>query len=191
MTTPTMIDLVQNHLFLQDVEHRAKIAAAKTNFEYLLAVGVITTCDDEMDRAMRYSYIEEQRKLAGVSHNLFEAALDFARMADSLISSWLSIGMSGETPAEHWVRVREAFAKAEPAVAPGKKKACKHNETRTARGIISTYSRDPLLSQYTCCRCGTVVTVSTKRAEPTPAAVEALALFDRFANVNPNIDPEA
>jgi len=181
MTTTTMIEHVQQALDASEAKRKAKFDAAKNNTERLMALGVIISCDDAQDNAYRWSYMQEQSKLAGVSPALFEDASDFAHLADSIIEQWKSIAENGEMPEEFGARVAEAAAKV-VKVAEGMKKPCTHKSTSKAQGLIRSDDRDRDHARFICCRCGSEIRVSIEPPIRTAAAAEATALYTQFNN---------
>lgn len=159
---------------LDENRRRDRFARARSSQERLFHLGVLTTCDDEMERAYQWAHAEEQAKLAGVSTPAMRDALDYCRAADGIVEFLARVYGSGETDAEFLARVRVAADSVTDRIAPGSKKSCRHNDTKTARGMMQIDKADwQVTTRYVCCRCGAEVQLSARPTSPTPNAIEA------------------
>lgn len=178
-TGDEMADLVAERLAAVETARRARFEKARTNTERLMELGVIITCDDERDAYYIGKHRSEQAKLAGVTERLYTRADEFARIAEGIVDEARRIASQNETDEEHSARVEEAAAKSEHPVAPGMKKPCRHNATKTARGLTFAGERDGK-ERWICARCKTEFTIPAKPALPTAAAQQAATLVARF-----------
>lgn len=183
-----MIALVEKRL--EDIEtlRRAKIAGAKTNLEQLMAQGVVITCDDAFDNAMRDQGVTERAKAAGVSFQLMDEALDFCRLADGIIDGFRRIARQGESDEERAARFRAAEAALPETFQKGKKKACRHNGTQRERGWMACGSIGPAIVptiRHVCCRCGAELLFPDRPGTVSQAAKEARHLVELLSNDEP------
>ncbi len=151
------------------------LAKAKTNFDALLAMGVITTCDDEMDRAMFYQNCQETAKCEGITHNearerLLQSSAEFS--VRRTLENW---ARAGETDAEQGGRVRAAKVRAPLGLRErrdGTQTTCTHKDTKKERGWMYTGRG------YACCRCGVRIAVADypdTRSEQADVALTILS----------------
>ena len=164
-----------NSAIAEDAE-RTKWAAAKSNEERLMLAGVLISCDDAHDNAMRHMGITERAGWAGVSFKLMEQALDYCNAADAVVGELNYTAHLGETNEEFAARFDEAVAALPATFAKGAKRPCKHQHTKSARGWIS-YNRN----NYICCRCGAKLDLP-ERSTPTASARDALSLAVFLSN---------
>lgn len=165
------IDLVNQSVDASMAARKAQYESAKTNTERLMVAGVIVTCDDAQDNAMRWQYCSDIAKEAGVNSCLVSAASDFSRIYDSIVDQLKYIVSQNETPEEFGARVSAAAAKVE-GKREGAKRTCKHNTTKKDTGLMRVQRTSDGI-EYVCCRCGARFVVSAQATEPTPAAEAA------------------
>lgn len=178
----TMLSLVTQRLEHAEQLRLERIHGAKTNLQYLMAAGVVISCDDAQDNAYRWRHHEDIAKAAGVSHALVEAAAEYAQIADGIIAELKRTAEQGETSEEHGARVRAAAAE-QVGFQKGKKKPCRHNETKRERGLMRMGSNALGGQRWGCCRCGVTFEVPDRPATPTDEARRAATLYARLANV--------
>lgn len=179
-----MIALVQQSIDAAEAKRVARIQAAKTNMEYLIAAGVIVTCDDEYEKAMIWEGMKEGAKQAGVSVDLYTAAHDFARIANNIVADARSVVEHGETTEEFAARVQAAADASAHPVPAGKKRPCRHNDTKKEQGLVdwrtTHLDREVGVIRYTCWRCGTEFLVTERAPHWTEAAFRAQDIVHAF-----------
>jgi len=194
LSTDTLTDVVRKMEEAEDAARRAAFDHAKTNVGRLIAAGVITTCDDEYERAQAAAGVEvralaagrpvaEQAKLERDHRELHEARAFLGRVVEL-----------GETPAERAARRGVILAAARnPGAKPGRR--CSHRTTRHAQGwaVVDAsekgtrwidaedveHTTPPHPDGVLCYRCGAFVsdTDLTRTGDPTDAAKAAAAIL--------------
>jgi hypothetical protein len=179
----TIQDTVQSLVVkLRDdrIENRqAAINGAKTNMGKLIAAGVITTCDDEMNAAFKYDWIQREAAKAGISCQEMERIDNQNRDEAAVIHLLQGIVLQGETHAERTLRLQEATDALTGWVMENGKK-CKHKHTKKEWGMTRRLMAE---DTYLCHRCGATMTFSDVRAIPTETAQIAGIIL---ANANLN-----
>lgn len=173
---------------------RDAIANAKTTMAYLMAAGVIVSCDDEYERAMIHAGREERAKAAGRSFRDQEELEESHRKLHNARAYCGRVMLAGEAPHEARVRREAILAKAEGTMDNGKR--CKHRETRQHRGWMHvpainkdfTWTDEAGVERVTkahpdgmiCCRCGAFVSDAdlARTGEPTDEAKAAAAILE-------------
>lgn len=156
----------------QEAARTAAIKGAKTNLQYLMAAGVIVTCDDELNAHYRWEAECARAKKDGVSITEARARMEQERAEDTVRSTLIRAAREQETPNEQSLRVQQFLAAVEGYMPSGRR--CKHNSTKRERGWIYG-GNGPW--DYICCRCGVRVSVPliTQPTEQALIAAQILA----------------
>lgn len=169
-------------------EHReaarlARFEAARTTTGKLLAVGVLTTADDEMEASFAYERRSTMAKARGVPMTQIEDE-DRQRRAIRNIQAYLRAAtLHGETEAERSERIRAAH-EAAVGFRPGSGRRCTHQPTKQKPGWVSKYGGYNLYATnehgdmvHVCTHCGVTVTLPGKPPTPTADAARAAGLL--------------
>lgn len=157
---------------------------AKSNVGRLLALGVLITCDDEFDRAMRYEYETRVMKDYGVDRAAAADMIDLGQAKLKVVRNLAGVVTDGETPAERQARHRAVTATLEGETPDGR--ICRHRTTKRETGVyflgyFGTESGEHV-ARYACGRCNArPVAVSERPPERTSAANEASDLLRELA----------
>jgi hypothetical protein len=187
--TNLMNALIQGHLDAVETARKARFDKSKSQTEKLLILGVLTTPDDEMDRAYWHAHVVEQAKLAGVSHAAMADALEYVRLADAIADDLRRQADAGETPDEHAARVRAAALEAGPRVAPGMKKPCTHRPTKQmmralwcVRCAHDVWTDGVVreIETWSCSRCNLEVRLPRRPPRRTYASANACVILERI-----------
>lgn len=170
---PTLVPLIKATKDAREAAYKAKIARAKTNFDVLLAQGVICTPDDEMERSYRWEMISDIALALGVKHREVEAGLDLIGAETAEIMRLRSIVQDGESRAEYLARVGAVMA----TLPKGKRRDANWEPTDrncTHRGKAGWKFRgygDGV--RLWCTECGMEFNLPARGAEPSPDAQAA------------------
>ena len=191
--TDTLEDVAAKLDAAADEARIERIRAAKTNMQYLMAAGVIVTCDDEYEKAMVHAGQEERAKAAGrpfheqaaleTKHKRLHAARDYCA----------KIVLAGEAPHERAARRAAILAQAGGLLPSGRK--CRHQTTRKHQGWVDVcevketyiwhdasgreHTFGPHPDGLACFRCGAFVSDAelARTGEPTDEAKAAAAIL--------------
>lgn len=165
-----------------EARRKAAFEKARTNEERLMVLGVIVSCDDEMEASFRW---EGQRELAifyGISGRQVEEEDADNKARERLINFLTEAVRDGETREERRERIWAALAqvpKGQKTDRKGKVSKCSHRALRTSRGWErwpADGEVDPRSSNFMCWACGAQCFVP-HREEPTANAVQAARIL--------------
>ncbi len=186
--TALLNSLITAHHAAIESARKARFDNAKGNLAKLMALGVVVSCDDQMEGAMRWEVTKNLAAEAKIPFNTMATAQEYAQLADAVIGGLGEVALAGETHEERAARFQAAVA-ALPAVVPsGKKKACKHNETARERGWMrcgGTRVDFRVVLDYRCCRCGSILLFNDRPDESTEASRAVARQFDLLVNPQP------
>jgi hypothetical protein len=165
-----------------EARRKAAFDKARTQEERLMVLGVIVSCDDEMEASFRW---EGQRQMAifyGLSGRQVSEEAEDNKARERLINFLSEAVEYGETREERRERIQAALAlapKGQKTDRKGKVSKCSHRALRTCRGWErwpADGEVDPRSSNFMCWACGATCFVP-HREEPTPNAVQAARLL--------------
>ena len=167
----------------REAARRARFEAARSTPGKLLAMGVLTTADDEMEASFAYERRSAEAKARGVPMTQIEDE-DRQRRAIRNIQSYLREASTyGETEAERSERIRVAH-EAAVGFRPGSGRRCTHQPTKQKPGWMSRYGGYNMLATdehgdmvHVCTHCGATVTLPGKPPTPTADAARAAGLL--------------
>lgn len=165
---------------------KGDLARAKTNLQALIAVGVVCTPDDEMDRAYRHEMLQDRAKAGGVTFREAEAAWEQEKAEEDVVRMLADVVRSNETSDEATERVRGIL----DLVPPGTRhetikgvetpKVCRHTSTRAGRQGWRPWAQGNDDDGRMCFACGAYVAIE-RRTEPTEQARVALIILQAAA----------
>jgi len=179
-STDTLITLALKRQKALEAARRAQFDAAKTTVGKLMVLGVVTTADDEYDRAMLYQGDQERAKVLGITLNEAATRREAWREYQAIVGALQDIVRDGETAAEHSERVTAHLVGIEGLNAKGR--PCTH---RTTQREIGWQVADWTDHHYFCGRCGAQAPALPERTEPTEAANIAAALMVKLQGEAP------
>jgi hypothetical protein len=141
-----------------------------------LATGLLITCDDAFDNAMRHAGAAERARQNGTTVR-YELELVTTRNKVRAAVRYLeSLVRDGESPSERVARIAPILA-AVKGQEEGMKRPCRHNSTKTKQGWRSYWGEDK--DAMICCRCGEVSPDLTRTEGPSEQAqIAAMILRD-------------
>lgn len=194
LPTDTLADVSRKIAEEAAAARREAIANAKTTMAYLMAAGVIVSCDDDYERAMIHAGREERAKAAGRTFRELEELEEAHRAMHNARAYCGRVLLAGEAPHEARVRREAILALAVGTMDNGKR--CKHRETRQHRGWMHvpenhkdiTWTDEAGAERITkahpdgmmCCRCGAFASDAelARDGEPTDEAKAAAAILE-------------
>ena len=146
----------------KEAARAAKMADAKNNLQFLMAAGVVITCDDELDNHYRYMAECARAKQDGISISEARARMELERAEEDVRQELRGWVQGNESTAEFYARRDAAQATATGLLDNGK--PCKHRATARLRGWHNMNMYESF-----CCRCGARVEMHPP-TEPTEQA---------------------
>lgn len=179
--TDTVSGIATARLRATEEARLARIRGSKTNLEYLMNAGVIVTCDDAYENALRDEMLAQRAKDTGVTFDEAEKSWRQERAEDNVRSDLRWSVSLNETHAEHVARRDALMAAAEGVMPSGRK--CKHNSTKKDIGWVNKVGFFNMMAtndngdwEFQCCRCNATVTVPALK-EPTEQAKIAAVIL--------------